>query len=207
MSKDIAKHLLNIEAVFLNANNPFVWSSGIVSPIYCDNRLILSNVDVRNQVEEGLAKLVIKHFPSCTNVVGTATAGIAHSAIVAHILKLKNAYVRTSVKKHGRSCKIEGTVSKDDLVVVVEDLISTGLSVLDVVKTIEETGTVVLGVVSIFSYELMDAKENFLKHGTIYKSLTNIYELCEVAVENKYISETDKKKVYKFIENSSCNSR
>lgn len=197
MNKTIAKHLLDIEAVFLNVKEPFTWASGIKSPIYCDNRLTLSDVKVRTDVENELASTIKKYYPQCTNVVGTATAGIAHAAIVAHILNLPTSYVRSSNKEHGRQNLIEGKINPTDKVVIIEDLISTGGSVIKVAQTLQEMGVEVLGVVSIFSYQLAKGYENFKNANIEYKSLTNIIELVEVA----NLEKKDQEKVLKFIEN------
>lgn len=199
MNKIIAKHLLDIEAVFLNVKEPFTWASGIKSPIYCDNRLTLSTVEVRNDVENELANLIKEKYPECTNVVGTATAGIAHAAIVAHILNLPNSYVRSSNKEHGRQNQIEGKILKTDKVVIVEDLISTGGSVIKVAKTLQDMGIEVLGVVSIFTYQLQKGYDNFNQANIEYSSLTNIDVLVDVAVENNYISAKEKEQVLQFI--------
>lgn len=200
---NIAKHLLDIEAVFLNVKNPFTWASGIKSPIYCDNRLTLSNVDVRNDIENELAELIKTQYPQCTNVVGTATAGIAHAAIVAHILNLPTSYVRSSSKEHGRQNQIEGKILTTDKVVIVEDLISTGGSVIKVAKLLEEMGIEVLGVVSIFTYQLQKGIDNFKNANIKYNTLTNIDTLVEVAVENGYINSEEKKQILQFIKNPS----
>lgn len=150
--EEIAKGLLSIQAVFLRPKDPFTWASGIHSPIYCDNRLTLSFPKVRRQIEEGLAELVKEEFPQAEALFGTSTAGIAHAAITAEILGLPMGYVRGSAKDHGRQNQVEGKLSKGDKVVVVEDLISTGGSVLDCVKVLQENGAEVLGIVSIFTY-------------------------------------------------------
>ncbi len=199
MSKIIANHLLAIEAVFLNVKEPFTWASGIKSPIYCDNRLTLSDVEVRNSVESSLAALIQEKFPECDHIVGTATAGIAHAAIVAHSLQLPTSYVRSKSKDHGRQNQIEGKIKSSAKVVVVEDLISTGSSVIGVVKTLEDQGIDVLGVVSIFTYNLKKGSENFERANLINHSLTNINELVEVAVDNDYINEKEKLQILKFI--------
>ncbi len=203
MSKVVANHLLNIEAVFLKPNEPFTWASGIKSPIYCDNRLVLSNVEARNDIENELAKIIKSKYPECTNVVGTATAGIAHSSIVAHLLQLPNSYVRSSNKNHGRQNQIEGKIQSGDKVIVIEDLISTGGSVLKVCETIKSTGAEVLAVLSIFSYDMTKAKNAFDEAGIKYESLTNIHELTDVAVSEGYISTIEQSQVLKFIANPS----
>lgn len=204
MSKEVAKYLLDIQAVFLSPKDPFTWASGIKSPIYCDNRLVLSNVEARNVIENKIAKVIEEKYSSCTNVVGTATAGIAHSAIVAHLLQLPNSYVRASNKSHGRQNMIEGKITSSDKVVIIEDLISTGGSVLKVIETIESVGAEVLGVVSIFSYEMQGAKETL--KDVDWTSLTNIHKLCDVAVEGNFITQGEKDQILKFIDNPSDKS-
>lgn len=200
MNKEVAKHLLDIEAVFLSPSKPFTWASGIKSPIYCDNRLVLSHVEARNYIESALAEKIKEQYPECTCIVGTATAGIAHAAIVAHTLELPNAYVRSSNKEHGRQNQVEGRINKSDKVVVIEDLISTGGSVIKVVDVIRELGAEVLAVISIFSYDLQKGKDNFKNANCKYQSLTNISELVDVAVEHSYINNSEKQQVLKFIE-------
>ncbi len=200
MNKEVAKHLLDIEAVFLSPSKPFTWASGIKSPIYCDNRLVLSHVEARNYIESALAEKIKEQYPECTCIVGTATAGIAHAAIVAHTLELPNAYVRSSNKEHGRQNQVEGRINKSDKVVVIEDLISTGGSVIKVVDVIHELGAEVLAVISIFSYDLQKGKDNFKNANCKYQSLTNISELVDVAVEHSYINNSEKQQVLKFIE-------
>ncbi len=206
MSKNIAKQLLDLEAVFLSPKKPFTWASGIKSPIYCDNRLILSDVGKRNLVENALSEIIKNNYPTCTNVVGTATAGISHSSIVAHILQLPNAYVRTSNKEHGRQNKIEGKISENDNVVVIEDLISTGGSVLKVCEEIKKTGANVLAVVSIFTYDMPKAKATFTEANIKYESLTNIHELTEVALRDDIITLNEQEQILTFIKNPSDES-
>ncbi len=206
MSKKIAKHLLDIEAVFLSPKAPFTWASGIKSPIYCDNRLILSSVDARNDVENELAQIIKTKYPECTNVVGTATAGIAHSSIIAHLLQLPNAYVRSSSKEHGRQNQIEGKINSNDKVIVIEDLISTGGSVLKVCETIEKTGAEVLAVLAIFTYDMPKAKATFEQANVQYQTLTNIKELTDVAVANQSISQNEQVQILKFTNNPSDES-
>ncbi len=206
MSKKVAKHLLDIQAVFLSPKKPFTWASGIKSPIYCDNRLVLSNVEARNDIEAEMANVIKEKYPTCTNVVGTATAGIAHAAIVAHILNLPSSYVRSKSKEHGRQNAIEGRILDTDKVVIVEDLISTGGSVIKVAKTLQEMGVEVLGVISIFTYQLKKGYDNFSDAGVKYTPLTDINTLVDVAVENKYIDEKSKKQVLKFIEDPNNDS-
>jgi len=191
MKHEIAGQLLDIKAVFLQPNNPFTWSSGLQSPIYCDNRLTLSYPAVRKTIAKGLASLIKEHFPETEVVAGTATAGIPHAAWVSDLLDLPMAYVRSKAKEHGKGNQIEGKVEKGQKVVVVEDLISTGGSVITAVKGLRDAGCDVLGVVSIFTYELPKGKE-FLKEAEITAySLTDYSTLLEVAREKGYIEETD----------------
>lgn len=193
--KNIAKHLLDIKAVFLQPNNPFTWASGIKSPIYCDNRLTLSYPAVRKDIEAGLAELVKTHYPECECLMGTATAGIAHAALAADILGLPMGYVRGGAKKHGRNNQIEGVVKEGMKVVVIEDLISTGGSSLECVETLRAAGCEVLGMVAIFSYNLKAAIENFENAKCEFVTLTNYDELIPVAVENDYIADADMEKL------------
>ncbi len=195
MEKTIAKHLLDIKAVFLQPNDPFTWASGIKSPIYCDNRLTLSYPEVRKDIEQGIANLVKENFPEAECLMGTATAGIAHAALAADILDLPMGYVRGSAKKHGRNNQIEGLVKPGMKVVVIEDLISTGGSSLECVETLREAGCEVLGMVAIFTYGLPAATENFEKANCKYVTLTNYDTLIPVAVENNYISDEDIEKL------------
>ena len=191
MKHEIAGQLLDIKAVFLQPNNPFTWSSGLKSPIYCDNRLTLSYPAVRKTIAKGLASLIKEHFPETEVVAGTATAGIPHAAWVSDLLDLPMAYVRSKAKEHGKGNQIEGKVEKGQKVVVVEDLISTGGSVITAVKGLRDAGCDVLGVVSIFTYELPKGKE-FLKEAEITAySLTDYSTLLEVAREKGYIEEAD----------------
>ena len=206
MEKIIAKELLKIKAVFLKPNDPFTWASGIKSPIYCDNRLTLSYVDTRNKVEEGLAEIIKKYYPECEVIMGTSTAGIAHAALVANILGLPMGYVRGGHKDHGRGNQIEGVTPTNKKVVVVEDLISTGGSVLEVVDVLKEAGAEVLGVASIFTYNLEKGKKRLAEASVINHSLSNFEALAEVAKEENYISELDYKKVLKFREDPSDSS-
>lgn len=186
--KKIAKDLLDIKAVFLRPEEPFTWASGIKSPIYCDNRLTLSYPNVRNDVEDGLAALITEKYPDVECIEGTSTAGIAHAALVAERLGLPCGYVRGSNKSHGRQNKIEGVVKEGMKVVVVEDLISTGGSSLEVVEALREAGCEVLGLVAIFTYNLPKAKENFANHHCAYATLSNYDTLLEVAIEHNYVS-------------------
>ena len=206
MKRDIAKTLLSIQAVFLRPEEPFTWASGIKSPIYCDNRLILSYPDARRQVEQGLAQLIRENYPDCQILAGTATAGIAHAALVADILNLPMAYVRGSAKDHGRQNQIEGKIDPGQKVVVVEDLISTGGSVIDVVNTLRENGAIVLGIVSIFTYGMEKGLERLAKADMKNVSLTDYHTLCEVAAEEGYIKAEDLARLAVFQKNPSSDA-
>ena len=198
MQRQIAKDLLSIGAVFLRPEEPFTWASGIQSPIYCDNRLTLSAPAVRTHVEEGLAALVREHFPQCEALMGTSTAGIAHAAITATILGLPMGYVRGEAKSHGRTNRIEGRLEPGTKVVVVEDLISTGGSVIDVVNTLREAGAEVLGIVSIFTYGIRKGLERLAAANVVNHSLSNLDVLVDVAVEEGYIKPEQKEQVIAF---------
>ncbi len=191
MSQSIAKHLLDIRAVFLQPNDPFTWSSGMKAPIYCDNRLTMSYPDVRREIAEGLAELIKAKFPETELIAGTATAGIPHAAWISDILELPMCYVRSKAKSHGKGNQIEGKASQGQKVVVVEDLISTGGSSIVAVKALKEAGCEVLGVVSIFSYELDKAKTAFDEESVKAFSLTGYSDLIETAFENNLIKEED----------------
>ena len=195
MEKQIAKDLLDIQAVFLRPNEPFTWASGIKSPIYCDNRLTLSYPKVRKDIEEGLAKLVKEYYPDAECLMGTATAGIAHAALAADILDLPMGYVRGGSKSHGRNNRIEGLVKPGMKVVVVEDLISTGGSSLECVDALREAGCEVLGMIAIFTYQLAKATVNFENKNCSFHTLTNYDTLVGVAVENNYIKPEDLEKL------------
>ena len=195
MKELIAKDLLDIKAVFLSPNEPFTWASGIKSPIYCDNRLTLSYPKVRKDVEAGLAKLVQENYPDCQCLMGTATAGIAHAALVADILDLPMGYVRGGAKSHGRNNRIEGVIKEGMKVVVVEDLISTGGSSLECVDALREAGCEVIGMIAIFTYGLPDALASFEKANCNFVTLTNYDTLIEVAKEHDYIKEADMEKL------------
>ena len=197
-SQEIASELLSIGAVFLRPDDPFTWASGIKSPIYCDNRLVLSAPSARRKVEAGLAELIREHYPNCEMLMGTATAGIAHAALVSEILDLPMGYVRSSAKSHGRTNRIEGKMEAGTRVVVVEDLISTGGSCIEVVDALREAGAEVLGVVSIFTYGLKSGIQNFADAKTEYHSLSNLDVLVEVAVNEKYITPEQKQEVLDF---------
>ena len=198
---EVAKNLLKIKAVFLKPNDPFTWASGIKSPIYCDNRLTLSYPEVRKVIENGLAETVKKYYPDVEILEGTSTAGIAHAAITAEILGLPMGYVRSSNKTHGRENKIEGISPKGKKVVVIEDLISTGGSSLEVVEALREEGANVLGIVSIFTYGLEKGLKKLADANCENHSLSNFETLVEVAAKENYIKEEDKKKVLAFQKN------
>lgn len=198
MQKIIAKELLSIGAVFLRPEDPFTWASGIKSPIYCDNRLTLSAPSVREKVENGLAALVKEHFPECEMLMGTSTAGIAHAAITASILNMPMGYVRGEAKSHGRNNRIEGRMEKGAKVVVVEDLISTGGSAIDVVNALREEGAEVLGIVSIFTYGMKKGIQRLADAQTVNYSLSNLDVLVEVAAECGYIAPEWKEKIIAF---------
>ena len=203
MEKKIAKLLLDNKAVFLRPNAPFTWASGIRSPIYCDNRLLLSYPEARRVVENGLADIIRSHYPACEVVVGTSTAGIAHAALVAEILNLPMAYVRGSAKDHGRGNEIEGRVEPGQRVIVVEDLISTGGSVIEVVDVLREAGADVLGIASIFTYGLQKGIARLAEAHVENRSLSNYEALVEVAAETGYIEQGDMQKLRAFRQNPS----
>jgi len=192
---NIEKNLLKIKAVFLRPDEPFTWASGIKSPIYCDNRLVLSYPMVRQLVELEIARTIKKEFPQVEILMGTATAGIAHAALVANILDLPMGYVRSSAKSHGRENKIEGFYKEGQKVVVVEDLISTGGSSIECVKALRDANLDVLGVVSIFTYNLEEGFKNFEEANCKYVSIANYDDLIKEAVELKYIKENDLEKL------------
>lgn len=201
MEKQIASDLLEIGAVFLRPEDPFLWASGIKSPVYCDNRLTLTAPEVRNHVEDGLAALVKEYYPDCQVLMGTSTAGIAHAAIVGHILGLPMGYVRSGNKDHGRKNRIEGKLEKGAKVVVVEDLISTAGSVIDVVDALREAGAEVLGVVSIFTYGLQKGLDRLAASKVENHSLSNLDAVAAVAAETGYIKPEDVARLLKFREN------
>ncbi len=206
MEKIIAKDLLSIGAVFLKPNDPFTWASGIKSPIYCDNRLTLSSVEVRKHVEEGLAQSIRENFGDVEVLMGTATAGIAHAALTAEILSLPMGYVRSGSKVHGRGNQIEGRLEPGQKVVVVEDLISTGGSSIEVVEVLREAGAEVLGIVSIFTYGMQKGIDRMAEAGVVNYSLSNLDALVDVAVEEGYIVADDKAKLLAFRANPSDES-
>ena len=206
IEKQIAKDLLSIGAVFLRPEEPFTWASGIKSPIYCDNRLTLTSVDVRNHVETGLAELVKIHYPEVEVLMGTSTAGIAHAAIVASMLNLPMGYVRSGAKDHGRGNQIEGRLEKGQKVVVVEDLISTAGSCIEVVEVLREAGADVLGVVSIFTYGMKKGVERLAAAKVNNVSLSNLDVLVDVAAEEGYIKQEDVARLIAFRNNPSDES-
>ena len=206
MEKLIAKDLLKIKAVFFRPDEPFTWASGIKSPVYCDNRLILTAPEVRNDVEEGLAKLIKENYPDVEVLMGTSTAGIAHAAIVGHLMDLPMGYVRSGAKDHGRQNQIEGKLEKGQKVVVVEDLISTGGSCIEVVNVLREAGAEVLGIVSIFTYGMQKGLTRLAEADVKNVSLTNFDVIAEVAAEDGYIEKDDVKRLIAFRNNPSDES-
>ena len=206
MQKLIAKDLLSIKAVFFRPEDPFTWASGIKSPVYCDNRLALTAPKVRTDVEQGLAKLIKENYPDAEVLMGTSTAGIAHAAITAHILDMPMGYVRSGAKDHGRQNQIEGKLEKGQKVVVVEDLISTGGSVIEVVNVLREAGAEVLGIVSIFTYGMQKGLDRLAAADVKNISLTNFDVIAEVAAEEGYIKTEDIKKLIAFRNNPSDES-
>lgn len=191
MTNHIAEQLLKIKAIYLQPNDPFTWSSGLKSPIYCDNRLTLSYPEIRSQIAEGLVQLIKKHFPTVEGVAGTATAGIPHAAWVSDRLELPMCYVRSKAKGHGKGNQIEGKVEAGQKIVVIEDLISTGGSVITAVEALREAGCEVLGVVSIFTYGLTVGIEKLENADIVSHSLTDYESLIEVAVKEGYVTEND----------------
>ncbi len=206
MKKLIAKDLLKIKAVFFRPEEPFTWASGIKSPVYCDNRLTLSAPEVRNDVENGLATLIKENYPDAEVLMGTSTAGIAHAAITAHLLDMPMGYVRSGAKDHGRQNQIEGKLEKGQKVVVVEDLISTGGSVIEVVNVLREAGAEVLGIVSIFTYGMQKGLDRLAAANVKNISLTNFDVIAEVAAEEGYIKNEDIVKLISFRNNPSDES-
>lgn len=198
MKNEIARELLKIGAVFLRPEAPFTWASGIKSPVYCDNRLILTAPDARSIVEAALAGTIRREFPDAEVLMGTATAGIAHAAIAGHLLGLPMGYVRSGAKDHGRQNQIEGRLAKGEKAVVVEDLISTGGSVLAAVEALREAGAEVLGVVSIFTYNMKKGKERLAEAGVRAVSLTDFDAVAEVAAAEGYIAPADVQRLLAF---------
>ena len=199
----VAENLLKIKAVFLKPNDPFTWASGIKSPIYCDNRLTLSYPETRKVVEEGLAEIIRKHYPTCEVIMGTSTAGIPHAAYVSAILDMPMGYVRGGAKDHGRGNQIEGVVPVGKNVVVIEDLISTAGSSIEVVNILRESGCNVLGIASIFTYNLAKGTQRLKEANVENHSLSNFEVLAQVAAENNYIAQEDLAKILKFQKNPS----
>lgn len=206
MEKKIAAELLKIKAVFLRPDEPFTWASGIKSPIYCDNRLILTAPDTRNVVEQAISDSVRKFYPEAEVLMGTSTAGIAHAAIAAHILGMPMGYVRGSAKDHGRNNRIEGRLDKGAKVVVIEDLISTAGSCIEVVEALREAGAEVLGVVSIFTYGMQKGLDRLKAANVENHSLSNFPALVEVAVAEGYVKPGDAERLRAFMANPSDES-
>lgn len=194
----IAKDLLSIKAVFLRPDEPFTWASGIKSPIYCDNRLILTAPEARNEVEQAIADTVRREYPEAQVLMGTATAGIAHAAIAAHLLGLPMGYVRSGSKDHGRRNQIEGKLTPGERVVVIEDLISTGGSVLDTVAALRAAGAEVLGVISIFTYGMAKGRQRLAEAGVKCVSLTDLDTIAQVGVQQGYITQGDVARLLAF---------
>mgnify|MGYP000890423697 FL=1 len=194
----IARHLLSIGAVFLRPDEPFVWASGIKSPIYCDNRLILTAPEARNEVEQAIADTVRREYPEAQVLMGTATAGIAHAAIAAHLLGLPMGYVRSGSKDHGRRNQIEGKLTPGERGVVIEDLISTGGSVLDTVAALRAAGAEVLGVISIFTYGMAKGRQRLAEAGVKCVSLTDLDTIAQVGVQQGYITQGDVARLLAF---------
>lgn len=206
MKQLIAKDLLSIKAVFFRPDQPFTWASGIKSPVYCDNRLTLTAPSVRDDIENGLAELIKNEYPDAEVLMGTSTAGIAHAAITAHIMSLPMGYVRSGAKDHGRQNQIEGKLEKGQKVVVVEDLISTGGSVLEVVNVLREAGAVVLGIASIFTYNMEKGLKRLGEANVKNVSLTNFDVVAKVAAEQGYIKNEDQRRLIAFRDNPSDES-
>ena len=206
MQKLIAKDLLSIKAVFFRPEEPFTWASGIKSPVYCDNRLTLTAPKVRDDVENGLAQLIKENYPEAEVLMGTSTAGIAHAAITGHLMGLPMGYVRSGAKDHGRQNQIEGKLEKGQKVVVVEDLISTGGSVIEVVNVLREAGAEVLGIVSIFTYGMKKGLDRLAEANVKNVSLTNFDVIAQVAADEGYIKEDDVKRLIAFRNNPSDES-
>lgn len=198
LKKLIAADLLKIKAVFFRPNEPFTWASGIKSPVYCDNRLTLTAPEVRNDVENGLAEIIRGNYPDAEVLMGTSTAGIAHAAITAHLMGLPMGYVRSGAKDHGRQNQIEGKLEKGQKVVVVEDLISTGGSVIEVVNVLREAGAEVLGIASIFTYGMKKGIDRLAAENVKNISLTDFDVIAEVAAQQNYIAPEDVERLIKF---------
>jgi len=201
MEKKIAKDLLSIKAVFFRPEEPFTWASGIKSPVYCDNRLTLTAPEVRDDIENGFAELIKREYPEAEVLMGTSTAGIAHAAITAHILGMPMGYVRSSSKDHGRQNQIEGRLEPGQKVVVIEDLISTGGSVIEVVNVLREAGAEVLGIASIFTYGMKKGLERLAEANVKNISLTNFDVIAQIAADENYIKPEDVERLIKFRNN------
>ena len=201
--KDVAKGLLSIKAVFFRPDEPFTWASGIKSPVYCDNRLTLTAPEVRTLIENSIADVIKEEYPEADVIMGAATAGIAHAAIAAHILGLPMGYVRSGAKDHGRGNQIEGQLNKGDKVVIVEDLISTGGSVIDAATALRNAGAEVLGIVSIFTYGMQKGLDRLAQENLKNISLTNFDVISEVAVDESYIRPEDRERLIAFRNNPS----
>ena len=206
MKREIAKSLLSIKAVIFRPDEPFTWASGIHSPIYCDNRLTLTSPDVRTKIEKGLCDVIREQYPEAEVLMGTSTAGIPHAAIVAHMLNMPMGYVRSGAKDHGRKNQIEGRLEKGQKVVVVEDLISTGGSVLEVVDVLREAGAEVLGIASIFTYGMKTGLERLEAANVRNVSLTDFDAMCDAAAEEGYIRSEDIARLRRFRDNPSDES-
>ena len=206
IEKTIAKDLLSIKAVFFRPDEPFTWASGIKSPVYCDNRLTLTAPEVRNDVENGLAEVIKAHYPEVEVLMGTSTAGIAHAAITGHIMGLPMGYVRSGAKDHGRQNQIEGRLEKGQKVVIVEDLISTGGSCIEVVNVLREAGAEVLGIASIFTYGMQKGIDRLKEANVKNVSLTNFDVIAKTAAEEGYIKPEDVERLIKFRNNPSDES-
>ena len=206
MQKKIANALLSIQAVIFRPDEPFTWASGIKSPVYCDNRLTLTAPEVRTQIEEGLAQVIRENYPEVEVLMGTSTAGIAHAAIVGHILGLPMGYVRSGNKDHGRKNQIEGKLLPGQKVVVVEDLISTGGSAIDVVNVLREAGAEVLGIASIFTYGMQKGLDRLAAANVENTSLTNFDTIAQVAADEGYIKTEDIARLIAFRNNPSDES-
>ena len=206
IEQTVARDLLSIQAVFFRPEQPFTWASGIKSPVYCDNRLILTAPAVRSRVEQAIADTVKKEYPDCQVLMGTSTAGIAHAAIAGHILGLPMGYVRSGAKDHGRNNQIEGRLEKGQKVVVIEDLISTAGSVLEVVDVLRQTGAEVLGVVSIFTYGMQKGLDRLAQANVKNVSLTNFDAVAQAAAEENYIKPEDVQRLIAFRNNPSDES-
>ena len=206
LAEKIARGLLSVGAVFLRPEQPFTWASGIKSPIYCDNRLTLTAPEVRTEIENGIVETIRREYPDAEVLMGTATAGIAHAAISAHIMNLPMGYVRSGAKDHGRGNQIEGRLEKGQKVVVVEDLISTGGSVIEVVEALREAGADVLGIVSIFTYGMKKGLERLAAANVKNVSLTNFDVTAAVAAQTGYIKAEDVERLMRFRDNPSDES-